>query len=107
MIQFSISLLVANLMFISPVLTIGDNLQLNSLEEPSYSSLDRDHKVQIVKSASLFKLLLMKTIGTFNSFKNHAVVTMFFDQQVKIHTEYLPYDKPFFVVKKFQANYLS
>jgi hypothetical protein len=104
MIQLSISILI---MLISPVLTLGDNAQLNPLEESSYTLLDRDHKVQIVNNASSLKLFLMKTFVTFNSIKDSAKVTMLLDQPLKNFIEYLPYDKPFLVVKKFQANYLS
>lgn len=104
MIQLSISILI---MLISPVLTLGDNAQLNPLEESSYTLLDRDHKVQIVNNASSLKLFLMKTFVTFNSLKDSAKVTMLLDQPLKNFIEYLPYDKPFLVVKKFQANYLS
>lgn len=104
MIQLSISILI---MLISPVLTLGDNAQLNPLEESSYTLLDRDHKVQIVNNASSLKLFFMKTFVTFNSLKDSAKVTMLLDQPLKNFIEYLPYDKPFLVVKKFQANYLS
>jgi hypothetical protein len=104
MIQLSISILI---MLISPVLTLGDNAQLNPLEESSYTLLDRDHKVQIVNNASSLKLFLMKTFVTFNSLKDSAKVTKLLDQPLKNFIEYLPYDKPFLVVKKFQANYLS
>ena len=106
MIQLSISLLIANLMLISPVLHLHDKSQFDQVEEPSFTTKTNDHKVQIVKTASFLKLLIIKTLGTFSSHVHSAKHTMANDQFLKMYTEYLPHDKPFFVVKKFQSNYL-
>lgn len=107
MIQLSISLLIANLMLISPVLHLNDKPYFDQIEEPSFTSKTNDHKVQIVKTASFLELLITKTLGTFSSYVHSVKQTMTNDQNLKMYTEYLPHDKPFFVVKKFQSNYLS
>jgi hypothetical protein len=107
MIQFSISLLVANIMLISPVLTLGDHLQLDPVEESSVTSLNSDHKIKIVKTASFLKFLFIKSIGALCCKEDHTNFTMINDHLFKKYSDFLPYDKPFFVVKKFQSNYIS
>lgn len=107
MLQLSISLLIANLMLVSPVLHLNDKSHFVQVEEPSFTPKMNDHKVQIVKTASFLELLITKTLGTFSSHVHRAKHTMTNDQFLHLYTEYLPHDKPFFVVKKFQSNYLS
>ena len=107
MLQLSISLLIANLMLISPTLHLNDKPHFDQVEEPSITPKVNDHKVEIVKAASYVELLIAKTLGTFSSHVHGAGQTMTDDQILNMYTEYLPHDKPFFVVKKFQSNYLS
>jgi hypothetical protein len=107
MIQLSISLLLANLMLISPVLPLNDKPHFNQVEQPAITPKVNDHKVKTVKKASYLELLLTKTLVTFSSQVYSVKQTMANDQHLKMYTELLPHDKPFLVVKKFQSNYLS
>lgn len=107
MIQLSIPLLIANLMLMSPVLPLNELSHFDQVEEPSFTSKTNDHKVQAVKTASYFELLFTKTLATFNNHVYRAKQLMANDLFLNLYSEYFPHDKPFFVVKKFQSNYLS
>lgn len=95
------------MMVISPVLNLKDQFTFDHLEETSFSPLIIDQEIQIVKMASFLELHATKIFVAYCGNENNAIHTMINDQTLLLFIEYIPHDKPFLVVKKFQSNYLS
>ncbi len=106
MMKFCSILIVSIVMFIIPVLNLKDQPEVDPLKQTSFTSLLFDHEFEMTQIASLLELQASKLLLAYRGYDQNAIQLVLHNQLVLNVIEFFSHDKPFFIVKKFQSNYL-